>query len=156
MSYLSDIGLNFDIGDWIIYSDINWANMGLIWNTIVQLRICRKYLWLFSSINAVWAPISFATFFFKFCFEFAESFWIWNLSCAMGHCGEPTFLANTRNLKLGWCRPWLLLFIYIQLYHHSLFKGLGKLIKNCCILPCSGNCLALGPIAHNQILHYGA
>jgi hypothetical protein len=32
----------------------------------------------------------------------------------MGHCGEPNFFADARDLKLGCCRPSPVLFIYID------------------------------------------
>jgi hypothetical protein len=48
----------------------------------------------------------------------------------MGHCGEPNCFADAIDLKLGWCRPSLVLFIYTHFFIiHCPFKGNGKLLK---------------------------
>ncbi len=50
--------------------------------------------------------------FFEFCFEFAELFEFEILRC--GPLRNTNFLADTRDWKLGWCRPSQVLFIYIH------------------------------------------
>jgi hypothetical protein len=52
--------------------------------------------------------------FFRILFRVCQVIRIRNSSCAMGHCGEPNFFTDAWELKLGWYKPWLLLFIYID------------------------------------------
>jgi hypothetical protein len=52
------------------------------------------------------------TTFFKILFRIRRVIQVRNSHCAMGHCCEPKFFADTRDLKLGWCRPSLVLLIY--------------------------------------------
>ncbi len=52
--------------------------------------------------------------FFRFLFRIRRVIRIRNSYCAMGHCGEPNFFAQTMDFKRGWCRLSLVLFIYIN------------------------------------------
>jgi hypothetical protein len=48
-------------------------------------------------------------YFFEFCFEFAELVESETCSALCDNAGNQIVFANTRNLKLGWCRPSLVL-----------------------------------------------
>jgi hypothetical protein len=66
------------------------------------------------------------------------------------------FFADAMDLKLGWCRPSLILFIYIHFFSiHRPFKGYGKLLKTAVQFCAMVIDFALWPIAHNKILRYG-
>jgi hypothetical protein len=52
--------------------------------------------------------------FLEFCFEFAELFEFKIRTALWATAGNPILFANSRNLKLVWRRPSLVLFIYIH------------------------------------------
>jgi hypothetical protein len=52
--------------------------------------------------------------FFKFCFEFAELFEFEIRTALWATAENQIFLADAMDLKLGWCRPSQILFIYIH------------------------------------------
>ncbi len=62
------------------------------------------------------APCLLYYIFFEFCIEFAELFEFEIRTAQWATAENQTFLANTRDLKLGWCRPSVLLFIYIHFF----------------------------------------
>jgi hypothetical protein len=53
-------------------------------------------------------------FFFELCFEFAELFELEIRTALWATVENQIFFADAMDLKLGWCRPSLILFIYIQ------------------------------------------
>jgi hypothetical protein len=52
--------------------------------------------------------------FFEFCFEFAELFEFEIRTALWATAGNQIFLEQALDLKLGWCKPSLVLFIYLN------------------------------------------
>jgi hypothetical protein len=109
---------------WVVY-----------WNKIMYLNLNRQFLlkhalFLYIKGKVAWdfcplvlfsnrprlAPCLLYYIFFEFCIEFAELFEFEIRTVQWATAGNQIFLANTRDLKLGWCRPSVLLFIDIHFF----------------------------------------
>ncbi len=73
------------------------------------------FLWFYSSIDPIWASFYFTTFLSNSVsnspsFEFEIRTALWTTA------ENQIFLADTGDLKFGWCRPPIVLFIYIHFF----------------------------------------
>jgi hypothetical protein len=73
---------------------------------IKKINIHIFMLWVFSPIKPIWTPFS-ETILLKFCFELAKLLISKFVLCYGSLHENKCFVANTRDLKLGWYIPWL-------------------------------------------------